>query len=812
MKSSSLTIPSFKQLFLSGISIFLGAFFFTVLISALFSLQESTQKNAAQSLGGDVKITNTQFFTEEENTQIQKYAEEKNISLSFSESFTGMILSEKNEELTSISVVDDLYPLYGEVKLQDKNTDFSLPRENEIFLDSSFFNEKKLTRGDKITLGEGTFVVAGFFESLPHVQNAFSFFSSSAIISGKGLEQTKIDLAQNRSTHSILMKFSQQVEGGKKTEDDLKKIFPEKSVRISSTQNGSDTSSRIFSEVQKISLSLISVLTLLCSTSFFLGVYIYIQAQSRSIAVLKSLGMPFRDIVKKYALSVGIFWGGVGFVGFLAGVLLLFFVYPEISELFGHNLWFSQRALLSGLFLIVLLPFTALFLMLRQFFSLSPALLLKGNDASESGSQKNTPAEKRKSVFVFSGLLLPFAFLLAILSGSLLFPVMFFGGIALLFFVFYGVLIELFRGIRAVQNMIPFFSVRMSLSFFTEPGQKKYFILSGFFALFFILSTAATLQKSFLENLQTLSGENAPSSFFLDIKSDQVEEFTEILADHGEVEVFSILRAKIVSLAGRDVQKSDERGLTRAFNIGFSDDLGESEKLIEGKKWGKNTEEKWVSVESDFAEKNDVRVGDIIIFDVLGRSISFTVSSIRELEQRDFNPWFMFVFPENSVKAVPRSHIGFWWADDEATVSAQKSEIVRTFPNVSALETGAIKKSLADVFAVLESGIGSIGLLLVIASSITLFSFLFETSAARKKTKILLQKMGVSRLMTRNIFLFEVMFLLVLPFLFATLFSLVAVWILSFLVFDFTALSVSLVPFGLFGIIFVGGVLIGFRK
>ena len=71
-----LSLP--KNILLSTTSIFLGAFFFTTLLSAVFSLQEGLQKNASESLGGDVTLSLNQSFSDEEKDSLSSIAENNN--------------------------------------------------------------------------------------------------------------------------------------------------------------------------------------------------------------------------------------------------------------------------------------------------------------------------------------------------------------------------------------------------------------------------------------------------------------------------------------------------------------------------------------------------------------------------------------------------------------------------------------------------------------------------------------------------------------------------------------------------------------
>lgn len=784
-----------KTLFLSGSSIFLGAFFFMLLANLLQSVEEDIEKNAAKSLGGDIVIRSNEEFLENEKQQIQDIAEKNMAKLSFLNSFNAMVISSDKEILTTVFHVDNVYPLYGEIEMLSGK--FSLPKENEIYLDSSFKFDHGLQKGDAINVGEGTFTVQGFFQTLPNV-SSFSFFGAKGLLGPSGMEQTQLLFAENRSNHSALLQGTET----EKISNEIKQIFTEKQIRISLAANGENTTGRIFEEIKKFSLSLIAAMALLFSTSFFMGVYFYMQSQIRNIAIFQAIGMKRQEIIKKFIFSAGIFWGIVGFLGLITATACVYVFSPKIEEIIGFSVNFSEKIFSTTLAFIVLLPLVALFLLLRKFFTLSPALLLKKNDSSEekiSWKSKKFFAETALFLLLF----IPFFIILAVLSGNILFSFAFFLGLLVVFFFLGFILRFLFWLLKKMKRIFTSPFIRTLISLITEKGQKKFFILSGFFALFFLISTVSIIQKSFIENIQVLSGKDAPSAFFIDITKEQKNSVEKILEQEGRFEIYPTMRIKIENLAGKKIDSNAPREISRAFNSLFSDQLGISEKVIAGEIWQAGSTQNEVSVESEFATRNKISLGDAIVFNVLGRNVEFTVTSIRQLKQRDFNPWFIFMFPENVLPSAPKTFLGFWWPADKNQISEKKSEIVRAFPNISVIQTSEIQKSLGEIASLIESGILGISSLLLFSSLLTLLSFIWEVSLQRNQVRNVLRKIGAFNHFINTLLFSEILLVLFFPFLFSLFLGSIVAFTLNYFFFNFSELSFSPTPFVLFSCLLV---------
>jgi putative ABC transport system permease protein len=148
-----------------------------------------------------------------------------------------------------------------------------------------------------------------------------------------------------------------------------------------------------------------------------------------------------------------------------------------------------------------------------------------------------------------------------------------------------------------------------------------------------------------------------------------------------------------------------------------------------------------VSIERSIHERFGIQVGDLMRFDVLGRTVEARVTSVRDVEWEDSrNGGFMFVFRPGPLSQAPHTYIGILRAPEEARARAGfQHALVSAYPNVSAID---VREVLASVQGVIEnvtlaiSIVGGIalfggGLILIGAVAMTKFQRIYEAAILR---------------------------------------------------------------------------------
>ena len=109
--------------------------------------------------------------------------------------FTSIIRTNNEESKTTrIKVVDDFYPLIGNVKVEPINSLKLLQRKpNSILVDKTTKNNLGLTIGDKIKIQNISLEIIGIFDDLPDIGSFFFFFGDQALISKSSFKSLKIN-------------------------------------------------------------------------------------------------------------------------------------------------------------------------------------------------------------------------------------------------------------------------------------------------------------------------------------------------------------------------------------------------------------------------------------------------------------------------------------------------------------------------------------------------------------------------------------------------------------------------------------------
>ena len=148
-----------------------------------------------------------------------------------------------------------------------------------------------------------------------------------------------------------------------------------------------------------------------------------------------------------------------------------------------------------------------------------------------------------------------------------------------------------------------------------------------------------------------------------------------------------------------------------------------------------------VTVEQGIHQRSRINVGDLMRFDVLGRSVDARVVGIREVQWEDArNGGFMFVFRPGPLEKAPHTYIGILQAPAEtAARAAFQRDLVAAYPNVSAIDVREILATIQRVIDNVTLAISIVGgvslasgvLILIGAVAMTKFQRVYEAAILR---------------------------------------------------------------------------------
>jgi putative ABC transport system permease protein len=235
----------------------------------------------------------------------------------------------------------------------------------------------------------------------------------------------------------------------------------------------------------------------------------------------------------------------------------------------------------------------------------------------------------------------------------------------------------------------------------------------------------------------------------------------------------------------------------RQYRSTYRDHLEDSEELVAGELHGPFTggidDVIPVSVEKDIADDMGVTLGDELGWDVQGMLIKTRVTSLRKVDWRRVQPNFFVVFPTGALEEAPGQHILTTHVEDGEESAALQREVVKRFPNVSAIDLTFIIKTLDGIIDRVTFVIQFMAMFTVATGLLVLVGTVMTGKYQRIKESILLRTLGASGRQVQQILLSEYLFLGLFAGLTGALLAIAGSWALAKFMFKIDY-SLAVVP------------------
>ena len=143
-----------------------------------------------------------------------------------------------------------------------------------------------------------------------------------------------------------------------------------------------------------------------------------------------------------------------------------------------------------------------------------------------------------------------------------------------------------------------------------------------------------------------------------------------------------------------------------------------------------------ISVEVEFAERSEFKIGDILKFDVQGVVIEAEIANLRRVRWTDFNPNFFISFQAGVLEDAPKTWLANLQVPDDERGQWQ-GELIRGFPDVSVLDVGQTLGRVAQLLGALTVPASlSAGLAVVFATLILLALIWFSAHSRQAELQL----------------------------------------------------------------------------
>ncbi|MBI4345303.1 MAG: hypothetical protein HY553_00500 [Elusimicrobia bacterium] len=229
-----------------------------------------------------------------------------------------------------------------------------------------------------------------------------------------------------------------------------------------------------------------------------------------------------------------------------------------------------------------------------------------------------------------------------------------------------------------------------------------------------LLGALAIVHRSLSSEILLGRSERAPDHFLVDIQKSQLAGVQAVLDRYATViaQPAPLIRARLTHIDGAAIARRDVKGmtaeelarqrfLTREYNLTYKDELQESERIVAGKMWEAGTSAAEISLERSFAKRIGVGLGARLVFDVQGRPVEGTVTSLRRVEWISMRPNFFVVFPRRVLEPAPQIFITSVRVGEAAKASALRRELGRAYANVSVVDLSKVLDNVQSMLGTL---------------------------------------------------------------------------------------------------------------
>ena len=290
---------------------------------------------------------------------------------------------------------------------------------------------------------------------------------------------------------------------------------------------------------------------------------------------------------------------------------------------------------------------------------------------------------------------------------------------------------------------------------------------------------------------------DAPNRFVINVMPDQGDAFRKNLEDAGvrNYDWYPMIRGRLVALNGKAIAPDDytddraKRLIDREFNLSHSAVRPPHNPVVAGT-WT-NEETGAVSVEEGIATTLNLKLGDMLRFDIGGIAVDSRITSLRKVDWGSMRANFFVIYPVDAMPEVPVTYMSAFKAP---TSKGFDNALVRSFPNITSVDVSA---TLLQIQQVLDQVIRAVEFLFgftLAAGLVVLFAAITATREERAREFAIMRAVGAQGRLLRQVQRAELAGIGLLSGLLASLMAMLVGWGLARFVFNFEWTASPLVP------------------
>jgi putative ABC transport system permease protein len=749
-----------RRLLLYMSSISLGVAALVAIDSFSANIVQSVKDQSRSLMGGDVSFNSSKPFPPAVDSLFDSLSHH-GISFARLTTFPSMAVVPRNSgtRFAQVRGVTDNYPFYGGVTTEPVGRWSLLTQGPNAIVDPSILTSLNARVGDTLKLGFGTFTIVATIKDVPGAAGIAEMLGPRIFIPAKYVAETQLLVFGSTADRTVLAKLPPGVDPDKFVKP-FKKRLDDQQVRTRTvTQTEMSTQDAIENLTDFIAIVGLVAL-LLGGIGVASGVRAFVARKIDTVAVLRCLGASSGQVMTIYVVQAA----AMGLLGAAAGAALgvaIQFLLPQALTGFlpiDVKVTLVPTAVLTGL---------GVGGWIALIFALRPLLALR-NVSPLQTLRRDTDADVLRMRWTDAPRIVVNAALVLSVLGIALsraqttrqaFAISAATGAAILALaVSAGFLSWAAR--KGLRTRWPYV-FRQGVANLYRPGNqtRAVTLALGFGA--FLVSTLYLVQSNLLRRFTTAATEARGNVVFFDVQQDQAAGLDSIVRRGNEVvQLAPVVTMRIAAINGKRVtdMKPTVRGqagraawaLRREFRSTYRDKPAASETIVAGKwfgdsavKYARDTGE--ISLEEGIAKELNVKLGDVISWNVQGVEIPTRITSLRKVVWTRFEPNFFVVFAPPVLKGAPNQYVMLAQVKDPAAVTLLQREVVNRFPNVSSIDLTAIKRTVDGIVGKVSLAIRFMALFSLAVAIPVLFSAVSATRRERIREGVLLKTLGATR-------------------------------------------------------------------
>lgn len=794
-----------RRLALFSASISLGIAALVAIGSLGRNLASAIQEQAKSLLGADLVLTSRQPPSAEVQDLVRRIGGESARETSFST----MLVVSNATRLVNARAIAGGFPFYGTLETDPPSAAAALAQGGGVLLEEGVLFQFGLRPGDSVRLGNAEFRILGSLRRVPGDSIAFATIAPRVYLSERDLPSTGLLKPGSLARYRFQFRLPPDTNVGALVEQ-WRSEFQRLKLESDTVARRQEDLGRSLENLYRF-LNLVALVALLLgAVGIASAVHTHVQQKLSNVAVLRCLGATLPATFGIY-LAQGLLLGALGTgMGIALGALAAAWL-PSLVQSFvpfalhavfdWRGAWIAAAIGFGLCFLFVLLPL----LSVRR---VPPLAAIR---AAYRPPTRRDPAQ-----------LTILALIAAAVTAFALYQTRRWTeglGVAAGLATAFAVLAASGRGLMLLTRRFTPASFpypwRQGLANLHRPHNRTTLLLMALGLGTFLLLTLQMTRDVLLRQLFPDDRPQRPNAILFDIQPDQRESVAALIQSLGlpvldEAPIVTMRLAEVKGvrtelLVGdpksspaerpgrRDRKEIPEWILRREYRSSWRTHLNESEQVIAGQ-WipsmpavpegSTETAPIPVSVEEGIARDLHVGIRDRLVWDVQGVPVASVVASLRKVDWRQVRPNFFVLFPAGSLEAAPSMHLLATRVRNPEESARMQRELVRAFPNVSAIDLTLILETLDGVLTRIGFVIRFMALFTVATGLIVLAGAVMSGRWQRIQEGILLRTLGATRAQIRGILVAEFTAIGLLSGVLASILSIAATWALARFAFD----------------------------